>query len=489
MDFKIDYGPWESIFNGEFYGHKVEIVMNPEKYFLTLIYDEERGQKKGALIEGYKGFVAKGSIDTFVQTLPKNCLGITKNIGNRTVKMLFLSFEPVYIDFKKEDFTREIDNKIERSFRDIETVNELARASSLELKETAMSPETEYSPILGDPFMAKSLLSGLKKNAMEMLNLSGYQKPQTSNIIQLGLSKKREIIKENSENLYRCLITGGNEKERLYASYIVCEQFLLENKTAIIFDNYNYFDGLGRAAKNENQLKDELIEFEPAGFPLKKYKAKDNLKVSFKYVDLLGLTRMMLVADEKIESALRKIVIDVDTPKEFVEQIKNIEGLTDFQKLKIERIIEIIGNDYDELFGKTISIEELTKKWPGNLGRATIIDVKELNGEEKVVFEGAIMNLMNKEIKGIEKNTIIVLPETEKVVAFGGKKFEDLELELQNKGIGFINSSQKEIQELKNTSTATMQIVSERDVAFSIKNGRNYRVILRPSLSGEPVYS
>jgi len=46
MDFRINAGPWQTIFNGKFLGHTVEIVSNPEKYFLTLVYDEKDGEKK-----------------------------------------------------------------------------------------------------------------------------------------------------------------------------------------------------------------------------------------------------------------------------------------------------------------------------------------------------------------------------------------------------------------------------------------------------------
>jgi len=33
QSFKINYGPWETIFLGKFYTHDVEVLMNPEKFF------------------------------------------------------------------------------------------------------------------------------------------------------------------------------------------------------------------------------------------------------------------------------------------------------------------------------------------------------------------------------------------------------------------------------------------------------------------------
>ena len=169
MDFKINFGPWETIFKGKMYDHEVEIVMNPEKYLLTLIYDIKDGKKVGVLVEGQKALVAKGEMGSFIQTLPKRCVGIIKTNGEKTNKMLFISFNPIYVDFKQEDFERKIDNAIKKSLDNIETIIELGKTSSLILTETSMAPETDYSPILGDPFMARSLLSGLKKTEQAII--------------------------------------------------------------------------------------------------------------------------------------------------------------------------------------------------------------------------------------------------------------------------------------------------------------------------------
>ena len=51
MDFKLDFGPWETVFVGQTYGHDVEIISNPEHFFLAIIYDKREGKKVGAVIE------------------------------------------------------------------------------------------------------------------------------------------------------------------------------------------------------------------------------------------------------------------------------------------------------------------------------------------------------------------------------------------------------------------------------------------------------
>jgi hypothetical protein len=483
MDFRVDFGPWETIFSGVFYTHEVEVIMNPEKYFLTIVYEKKDGEKKGALVDGHKALVARGAIDSFIQTLPKKCLGISKTNGTRNSKMLFISTEAIYVDFKQEDFVREIDNMIKKSFDNINTIMELAKSSSLQLKETSMAPEAEYAPILGDPFMARSLLSGLKKTAMEMIDVGEAQiGKKYSNQIQLGLGKNRGIIKEELENLERTIIIG-NKNETNYALYILTENFLLENTQAIIFDSTNYFSGLGTASKNEKELREDLVDFEPAGFPTKKIIAKETIKIPFSNINIKLFFDKMKVADKKLEAIFEK-KIDAGTPEEFLEKIKELDDFNEFEKLKLERILKIISNNFKGLFGKESNIEEIIKKWPGSLGRATIIDTSKLSEKERMYFSLALMKEIEKQKK--EKEIIIVLPEAGELSKESHGEIEEEILSLENKGFGFLLASNKNILKTEGTNSAKINIVNGKDIAVSIKNKKNYRVKLRASLSGEP---
>ncbi len=484
MNFKVDFGPWETIFQGTFYGHEVEVVMNPEKYILTIIYEKRDNQKIGALVDGHKALVARGNIDAFIQTLPKKCIGITKTNGDRTSKMIFISFNPIYLDFKQEDYVRKLDNEIKKSFENIDTIIELAKSSSLQLKETNLAPETEYTQILGDPFMARSLLSGLKKTAMELMDFSeSAYKPKSSLKIQLGLTKNREIVKEENENLYRTIIIG-NKNSTNYTSYILTENFLLESESAIIFDSENYFEGLGSASNNAKELKEEMIDYEPAGFPIKKFKAKETIKIPLKYVELNLLFDMIKLADKEINTTIKNT--ETYTIEEYLKRIPELKELNDFKKLKLERVMKIIQKEYAGLFGMNNDSEEIIKKWPGSLGRATIINTSNLSENEKTIFTIGLMKNIEEEVrKKNEKGIIIVLPNSNQILQKGGKIIIEQIINLQNLGIGFIISTEKELKEIQETNTAKINIVNGKDIAVSIKNKRNYRLNLRPSLSGE----
>ncbi len=492
MDFKVDNGPWQTIFEGKLYGHNVEIVVNPENYYLTIIYDEKDNEKVGALVEGNKALVAKGALDSFIQSISKPCIGVTKNTGDRTYKMIFVSFPPVYLDFKQEDYIRKVDNAIKKSYNSISTITELARSSALSLREVSTAPEYESSSILGDPFTARALLSGLKKSALELIDLKGISKyERESNSIQLGLGKTREIIKEPTSDLERSIVIGKEKESVLYTIYVLTENFLLDNKTTIIFDSNDYFSELSFASKNDKVLKDALVDYEPAGFPLKKFIAKKDIRLSVADADMEIILRAIGANDSKIISAIAKSAASakVKTPLELAGHAGEMSELNDFEKLKAERLLNIVANDYNELFGESIDIKELIKKWPGNLGRATIIDTKEMSEQERIVFNQATLKMISKKLENNVDGLVFVMPDIEEVLSFEKEKVIDNILQLENHGIGFIFGSGKSINELTENVTATLTIVSGKDTAVAIKNKRNYRVHLRPTLSGNKAYS
>ncbi len=476
---------------GTFRGHSVEILENGEHFFITIIYDEREGKKVGALVEGHKALIARGSAEAFIQTTPKPAIIIEKTLGDDTFKLFFISTDSTYIDLKQEDYLRKVDRLIKKGQEDVGTVTSLAKASSLELIEVDMTPESEYSPVLGDPFTARTLLSGLKKSALELIDLGDGIAPMSKTMIQLGINKKREIIKEKNVNLFKIIITG-KEKGRLYATYIIAENFLLENRTGIIFDDTGYFSGLNTASKNDLELKEELVDFEPAGFPVKQFIAKKDLKISMGDSDLYLLLQMIGTGDDALSKniALGALKQSFEKPEELLGKINNLSELNDFQKLKAERLIQIIRQEYGELFGKSISIAELTKKWPGNLGRATIINTKELNENEKIIFIQTILRLLDKEVKNERNDRIMFfIPDADETLGNISKKLMGVINRLEGLGIGFVFGAQKFMPQLDDIINARIDVVEGRDVAISIKGDKNYRVILRPSLSGDPKYN
>lgn len=512
MDFKIDNGPWETIFSGKFWDHDIEIVSNPEHLFLVFIYDrDEKGAAIGALVEGYKAFVTRDNVEAFIQTLPKPSMGITKNAGEKTSKLFFASLDMVYLDFKHEDFVRKLDRLVGGVAETGNTMFDLGRASSIELKELSASPSSEYEPILGDPFTMRLLAGGTARKAggaKDMKKTGRVEKEGKK--IQLGLTKTREIIMEEPENFSRTLIMANNRNEQRYAMYIIAENFLLDNSPILIFDGENYFEGLKNASKNETDLREGLVEFDPIGFPVKKLAAKEEIKVPLRDVDFVLLLNLLGTGDEEFEKkfALVASSATADTTEELAEKIgrmgaseaKNFEklkfeennayfsaGLTEFEKIKAERIIKIIEQEFSGLFGKSVDTKELTTSWPGNLGKATILNTKNLSKNEKIIFEQTILRMLLKAAREPEHAKYkIFIPDAEDLFKTMASKTSSIVISMENKGVGFVfgilsRTFQRDI--IENTN-AKISIVSKNDAAVSIKNQRNYRVALRPALSG-----
>ncbi|MFA6065361.1 MAG: hypothetical protein WCW44_02065 [archaeon] len=491
MDFKIDYGPWETVFSGTTYGHEVEILSNPENFFLVIIYDKRDGKRMGAVIEGYKAFFARGQMEAFISTLPKPCFGVEKTLGGKTGKIFFLSFDPFYIDFRQEDFVRKIDIAIQKIDENSSTIVDLARASSLDIKELSSVPKVEYAPILGDPFVIKTLIGGQRTGELSKMDLTQNENEQqdSTRVIQLGLSKTREIMREQSSNLKRTLIVGqGSALE--YASYILTENLLLENIPTIIFDKEDYFDQLGSASPEAMALRDELVEFEPIGFPMRQLTVKSSIKISLKDVDLFFLLDLIGFGDEEFQKNLSLICFSmrVDTPQEAIGKLLQTKELSEYEVLRAERIMRVIDKTFTGLFGLATPAQELTKTVPGKIGRALLIDTKTLSQEENVLFINTILRQITKSVsEGQSLNCSVIIPKIDDLFSTNEEKAITVITRLQNRGVGVVLGSEKELpEELSETMTAKINNVSGKDYAVSIKGKRNYRVILRPSLSGNP---
>ncbi|MFA5930866.1 MAG: hypothetical protein WC821_00980 [archaeon] len=491
MDFKLDFGPWETIFSGTTYGHEVEIVSNPEHFYLVLIFDKRDEKRVGAVIEGYKAYYAKGAMESFIQTLPKPSFGVEKTIGDRTGKIFFLSFDPFYVDFKQEDFSRKIDIAIKRVDENAITIVDLARASSLELKDLSTVAKNDYAPILGDPFTIKSLISGQKPNDLSKIDLSqvNINPESTGPMIQLGLSKAREIIREPIESFKRTQIVGQGTALQ-YSLYILTENLLLENIPVIVFDSIDCFDGLSIATNDSASLKDELVDFEPLGFPLRQFNAKDTIKISLKDTDLIFVLEQIGLDDLEFQKnlSLFSFTARVNTPDELIQKVFETKDLGDYEKLRAERMLRIIEKSFKGIFGPELPPYELTKPVPGKLGRALVIDTRNLNKEEKVLFMHTIIRQLTKSVVQTQPtNCMLILPEADLLFEQNSEKATTALSRLENRGIGVIIATEKELpEELSKSISAKINIVSGKDIAVWVKGKRSYRVNLRPSLSGSP---
>lgn len=491
MDFKLDYGPWDVIFSGTTYGHEVEIISNPENFYIIMVYDTISGKKNGAVVEGYKAFYAKGQMESFIQTLPKQCLGITKNLGEKTSKLFFLSIDPFYVDFKHEDFSRRIDNEIKRVEENASMMMDLARASSVDLKELATVSKNDYSGILGDPFILKLLASGSKGPTLAKIDVGGKisNDEEKTPLVQLGLSKTMEIMKEATSIIMRSQIVGQSLSLN-YASYILSENLLLDNVPLVIFDDSDYFSQLSIASPNRTELKEERVEFEPMAFPLKELTPKQNLKISIKDLDLIFALQILGIKDPEFEKnlSLFAFTAQVNSIEELLQKINDSKELGEYEKLRAERTMQIMASEMSSLFGQSTPSEELTRAIPGRLGRAVVVNTKFLSNDEKIIFINTILRQITK---AFSENNVsdctIVLPKIDFLLDSNKERVTTSLLRASSRGLGLILGAEKDLpSELNELLPTKLSVVTGKDVAVMIKGKRTYRLNLRPSLSGQP---
>ncbi len=186
--------------------------------------------------------------------------------------------------------------------------------------------------------------------------------------------------------------------------------------------------------------------------------------------------------------ALFSFASQVNTIKELADKVLSTSEMSEYDKLRAERILRIIEKKLPNVFGPALPVEELTKIIAGKLGRAVVIEIKKLDMEERLVFMHTLFRQITKsasENKAL--NCVLVVPNLDDLMAANEERATTALVRLQNRGVGLVICATKELPDsLAQAFTAKMSVVSGKDVAVSIKGKRNYRITLRPTLSGSP---
>jgi hypothetical protein len=179
---------------------------------------------------------------------------------------------------------------------------------------------------------------------------------------------------------------------------------------------------------------------------------------------------MLGLGDEEFQKNLSLIsfTMRVNTPIELLEKIAQTKELNDYEKLRAERLINIVNKSFNNLFGEAIPASELTRAISGKMGRAMILNMKTLNTAERILFTHTIMRQITKGLSETQQvNCSLIIPNLDELFMKNQDKAITAITRLENRGVGFV-------------------IGSSKDLAVSIKGKRNYRVNFRPNLSGTP---
>ncbi len=494
--FNLRNGPWEILFEGTLHSLETGIYTNSRKDFLIIILDKEGHAIKGALTQFYTVFLVEGEIDSLIQE--KESIALIRSEGFEKHKFLLIPSSSEYIAWKEKEFIE----KTSQMFKELEELKEKTKETAKKLKLNAVSLnecKTEVKEgFLNQPLLAPLISSQLKEK--ETSNEIKIEKSLSGEVI-LGLNRENILISEPFSLFKKTIASGNEDLNRIHLLHVLIEGLLLSNIDCIAFEFEEKFKGLDTPTSKLNELKASKIEIEPIGFPVKKFQAKQEIKVDLNLLkaeslmDLFGVTDKELI--EFLEARLReKEHTDL---QEFIQTLKESLPSTEvnqYQINKVIRIFKLIDSKYPRMLGGANPIQEITKSWLKEIGKISIIDLQEVKDEkEKLLF---ITNI----VKGIlESQKEITIKSKLKLMLFIPNSFEligkeknnemskeliELLMQAEKHGIGFVLETNQKTDlkdEVVEQMESELTLVSGIDLGVSLPGKTHYRIKVRPTLS------
>ncbi|MCR4334962.1 MAG: hypothetical protein NUV57_00305 [archaeon] len=492
--FKIANGPWEKLFSGVFQEHEVELYSNPEKILMIIVFEKKLDRIEGAIIELYKVFSAEGDVESFVETLPRDVLIITKHDEKSTLKFLLLGSKPTYARWVEDEFVKEVDLLVKKLSTSATMIIDVSKAYELTLKEISESSKEVQSAFFTQPMLVPLLATSNHSMVGETID---EMKPLTKGEIMLGLTRDRKKVIEPIALFNKIILSEGEPKDRARVLQVLAESAMLSKIPAIIFDSNKSFSGLGEANKGEAELKKYEVDIDPLGFPIKNYIPGKSVKVNLNMMSPRTIAELFGVGYKDFPRLLTSFLAEntVTSIDEMVEKISKLpqsEEFSEFEIYKTARIIKLMGTRYPDLFGGGNETTDMIKKSTSNIARASIIDISSLDERSSIlIIHSIIKEISMSKQKSNSGFVSIIIPKGELIQAKENQNIISREIysllnELSVSGAMILIAAGKSIdidQATKQDANVTINIVSGNDVGIQMKNRKSYRVLVRPTLS------
>ena len=498
MEFGLRNGPWKTIFDGIFQGHEIEISINPEQVMLISILEKQGEETTGVVLQVFSVFSAVGEAETFVESLQREAIVLSRHDGKRTVQFLALASNTTYSKAKEEEVVKTVDGLLEQVKMSEEKVKSIADSFDLHLTPLHQCSSAVKQSFFSQPLMIPMLAREKKTIEIEKEEASVEAGAEGAAVI-LGSTKDGNLIKEPLQLFERCIVTDGEARQRMEVMQVIIESYLLANTPVIIFDKDRSFAGLALPTRKISELQTHGVQIDPIGFPIKEFTPQKNLGVNLNAINPAGLLQLFGCNDEEAEKLLEKALSKgkVESIKQLVNAIGSLtasEAENQFLKRRLQRIIALVGIIYPETFAGENNIQEMVKTWFGKIGRASIVHTDDIDPRVMLFLLDSISN----ELVGHYKHQgetgkpklLLVLPEISGVMEIKDnlviRDFMKTLKEMQKYGIGFLigterrSDLQKEMVQMSETKAA---VIKENDVAIDLPNSKNYRVFTRPTLS------
>jgi len=498
MKFGLRNGPWQAVFEGKFQKHDIEILSNPNQVMLVAIYEKEGENITGMVLQAFSIFSVAGEAETFVESLQREVMLLSRHDGKRTVQFLSLASKPSYAKASDEAAANAVDALIKELDQAVNKVQGVAKSFELHLTPLAKSSSAVKQSFFSQPAVIPMLVrekERIKFEKEEAIVEAGIE----SAAVGFGMTKDGKYVKEPLQMFQRTVVTDGTESQRTHVIQIITESFLLGNVPVIIFDDSDTFSGLNHPSKKIDELRSHGVEIEPIGFPKKEFTPPKNLWVNMKVISPGGFLQLFGCKDSEAEKILAK-GLEKGPVEKLDDLIRNIESLeseevpNQFLKRRVERIVKLADVIYPEMFAGKNEVQEIAKSWFKKIGRASIIKTEGLDPRVLTFLFDSLANelvgLLRQKGETEKPKLLIAIPKIEKIFDIKSnlvlKDFIKVLTEMQKFGIGFVIGSERRTdlsKEMLHLVETKAGIIKGNDVALDLPNSKNYRILVRPTLS------
>jgi len=297
----------------------------------------------------------------------------------------------------------------------------------------------------------------------------------------------------------RTIVSDGSLGQRNRFIQVVVESYLLANIPVVIFDQDENFEGLAHPTKKRAELQTHGVMIEPIGFPTKSFEPLTDIKANLNALAAGSLLEFFGCNDKEAEKMLDN-ALKKGKAESLPELIERIDGLGSeeaanlFLKQRLERILALIEAIYPGLFAGNSNIGEIVKTWFKKIGRASIVHVGKTDPRALTILLDSLLNefaeFFKQQNETGKPGLLVAIPEVDRLFSIRSslvlEDFVKRLTEMKRHGVGFVVGAEKRAglkKPILQIAETKASIIKENDAAIDFPNSKNYRLIVRPTLS------
>ncbi len=470
---------WAILFEGKYDGHALKVSML-DSFILTELYSNDSANLVINVI--YVGY-AKGDLESFAETLPKDNLLYLIHGSNRTDKFFCLTVPSVAIPNNKVEMDREITKQIQVLAKTKKVVFDIAETYDIDLKDLHESGKDAQAAFFINPlnvFKAMQKPTGLQKISDVKLNFG--------HMLTLGKHKASEELASEEIDAFRKTIIFGKKENQKGLIFDITEEFSLGAIPVVVFDFEKSYLGLKQANPDAELVKQFNSNSEPTGFPIESLyydgTSNSNLWVDLSSVSLESFAELFGLFKEYKEIFKRakdNNPASIDELIGYISKVGPDEQIKEYDLYLAKRMAHTLKLTYPNLFKGKISLDGVDKVISNKIGKITLLTITGNNIEKYLISQNIIKSF------GTKENIAFVIPSAG---FFCPKSLNLIQNDICNYLLsfnGYFVLSANSISDLNDAlikyKSIQIDVISETDVALKVGNASPYRLLLRPSVS------